>query len=62
MLLPTIIYGYLFIKEEFPKTQHIESDTVLNLKSLFTPLFIFIAICMTLTATAGQHRQINRRN
>ena len=52
MLIPTLIYGYLFFKEEFPETQHIESDTVLNLKSLFTPLFIFIAICMTLTATA----------
>ena len=52
MLIPTLIYGYLFLKEEFPETQHIESDTVLNLKSLFTPLFIFIAICMTLTATA----------
>ena len=52
MLIPTLIYGYLFLKEEFPETEHIESDTVLNLKSLFTPLFIFIAICMTLTATA----------
>jgi MFS family permease len=52
MLIPTLIYGYLFFKEEFPESQHIETDTTLNLKSLFTPLFIFIAICMTLTATA----------
>jgi fucose permease len=52
MLVPTLIYGYLFFKEEFPESQHIETDTTLNLKSLFTPLFIFIAICMTLTATA----------
>ena len=51
MLIPTFIYGYLFLKEEFPKSQHIETNTALNIESIFTPLFIFIAICMTLTAT-----------
>jgi len=52
MLIPTLIYGYLFFKEEFPESQHIETDTAVNIKSLFTPLFILVAICMTLTATA----------
>ena len=50
MLIPTLIYGYLFFKEKFPESQHIETDTSVNIKSLINPLFIFIAICMTLTA------------
>ena len=52
MLLPTLVYGYLFFKEDFPESQHIETDTKVNIKSLLTPLFVFVAICMTLTATA----------
>ena len=52
MLLPTLVYGYLFLKEDFPESQHIETDTKVNIKSLLTPLFVFVAICMTLTATA----------
>ncbi|MBC8304799.1 MAG: MFS transporter, partial [Pelagibacterales bacterium] len=50
MLIPTAIYGYLFFKEEFPKSEHIETDTSVNIQSLFNPLFLFIAACMTLTA------------
>lgn len=50
MLIPTLIYGYLFFKQEFPESEHIETDTKLNIKSLASPLFIFIIICMTLTA------------
>ena len=50
MLIPTLIYGYLFFKEPFPESEHIETDTRVNIKSLASPLFIFIIICMTLTA------------
>lgn len=50
MLIPTLIYGYLFFKQEFPESEHIETDTGLNIRSLASPLFIFIIICMTLTA------------
>jgi predicted MFS family arabinose efflux permease len=50
MLIPTLIYGYLFFKEEFPESEHMETDTGLNIRSLASPLFIFILICMTLTA------------
>ncbi|SFR35281.1 Fucose permease [Robiginitalea myxolifaciens] len=50
MLIPTLIYGYLFFKEQFPESEHIETDTGLNIRSLASPLFIFIIICMTLTA------------
>ena len=50
MILPTLIYGYMFYKSIFPKSENIETNTGLNIKSLFTPLFLFIAACMTLTA------------
>lgn len=50
MLIPTLIYGFLFFKEKFPESENIETDTSLNIKSLASPLFIFIVICMTLTA------------
>ena len=50
MILPTLIYGYMFFKSLFPKSENIETDTSVNLKSTLTPLFVFIAACMTLTA------------
>ena len=50
MLIPTLIYGYLFFKETFPESEHIETDTGLNIRSLASPLFIIIILCMTLTA------------
>ncbi|WP_126245029.1 MFS transporter [Chitinophaga rhizosphaerae] len=51
ILLPTLVYAFLFYKQEFPKPQHQESVSVVeNLKAMATPLFIFIALCMTLTA------------
>ncbi len=50
MLIPTFIYGYLFFKQQFPESEHMETDTKVNIKSLASPLFIFIIICMTLTA------------
>jgi MFS family permease len=52
MFIPTIIYGYLFFKAKFPESQHIETNTSTNIKSLGSVLFIFIAFCMTLSATA----------
>jgi MFS family permease len=62
MIIPTLIYGYLFFKEEFPESQHIETDTSVNIKSLFSPLFIFIIACMTLTAISefGPQQWIER--
>ncbi len=51
MILPTLIYGYMFFKALFPKSENIDTDTSNNIKSLLTPLFIFVAVCMTLTAT-----------
>ena len=50
MLVPTAIYGLLILGQPFPKSANIESNTVNNIKALLNPLFIFIAVCMTLTA------------
>ena len=51
MIIPTLIYAYMIFTSKFPEIENIESSTSTNVKSLFTPLFIFVAICMTLTAT-----------
>ncbi len=51
MLIPTLLYGFLFFGQKFPKNENIVSDTSVNIKSLLSPLFIFMAVCMTLTAT-----------
>ena len=51
MLIPTLIYAFLFFGQKFPESENIESDTALNARSLMTPLFLFMALCMTLTAT-----------
>ena len=51
MLIPTLLYGFLFFGQKFPKNENMVSDTKVNIKSLLSPLFIFMVICMTLTAT-----------
>ena len=51
MLIPTLMYGALFFGQKFPKNENIVSDTKVNIKSLLSPLFIFMVVCMTLTAT-----------
>jgi len=45
------LYGLLFVGQKFPKSENMVSDTALNIKSLVAPLFLFILVCMTLTAT-----------
>jgi len=52
MLVPAFIYGVMAIKQEFPKSIVLKASTSSNVKALFSPLFIFMAICMTLTTTA----------
>ena len=51
MIIPTLIYGFLILGQKFPKAENIESDVNQNIKSMFSPLFIFMLICMGLTAT-----------
>lgn len=52
MLIPTIIYGYLFSKLSFPVTERVASgvSTADMYKSLLNPLFIFMIILMFGTA------------
>lgn len=52
MLIPTIIYGYLFSKLEFPVTERVASgvSTSEMYKAVATPLFLFMFICMIGTA------------
>ncbi|NJC27281.1 MFS transporter [Neolewinella antarctica] len=50
MFVPTILYAVLIFGQEFPRSENIESNTGANIAGLFNPLFLFIALCMTLTA------------
>jgi len=52
MLLPTFAYGYLFLNKEFPKTERVVSGFSYKdmLKACISPLFIFMALSMILTA------------
>jgi len=53
MLVPTLIYGFLIFGQRFPDTVELESDTAANFAAIFkSPLFWFMAVCMTLTATS----------
>ena len=52
MLIPTAIYGYLLFTEKFPASENIESNTSENIKALANPLFLFMMVCMTLTAVS----------
>ncbi len=51
IILPTLVYAYLFYGQDWPvaKTKE-ESSLSMNLKAMFSPLFIFMMICMALTA------------
>ncbi|MCJ8320184.1 MAG: MFS transporter [Colwellia sp.] len=62
MLIPTVIYGYLILNQKFPENEHIDTSTGNNIKALFSPLFLFMAFCMTLTATSelGTQQWIER--
>lgn len=52
MLLPTLIYGYIFFKLDFPVTERVSSgiSTKEMYKAVLAPLFIFLFICMLGTA------------
>ncbi len=50
IMVPTIIYAYLFYGQKFPEAKAEVASLAGNLKAMATPLFIFICACMTLTA------------
>ena len=68
MVIPTLIYGYLFSKLNFPVTERVASgiSTGEMYKSLANPLFLFMILCMFGTAITelftGQWIDILLRN
>ncbi|MGA9648360.1 MFS transporter [Pedobacter sp.] len=52
MLLPTFVYGFLFSKLKFPVTERVSSGVSVGTmyKSVTSPLFIFMFVCMFGTA------------
>lgn len=50
ILVPTIIYGAMMLKAKFPQFDTQQNSTTSNLKHLLSPLYLFLIICMTLTA------------
>ncbi|AXV67047.1 MFS transporter (plasmid) [Pseudoalteromonas lipolytica] len=62
ILVPTIIYGAMLIKAKFPTFDTRIHSTSSNIRHLFTPLYLFLIACMTLTATTefGTQQWIER--
>ncbi len=51
IMIPTLIYAYLFWGQEWPKAKVAEAGTLSgNFKSMLSPLFIFMMVCMWFTA------------
>ncbi len=52
MLIPTLAYGYMFLNKQFPQTERVVSGYTYKdmLKACVSPLFIFMALSMILTA------------
>ncbi len=52
MIIPTLIYGYLFSKLKFPVTERVASgiSTKAMYRSIISPLFLFMFVCMIGTA------------
>jgi len=51
IMVPTLIYAYLFWGQKWPKPQVVEAGKLMgNLKAVISPLFIFMLACMWLTA------------
>lgn len=52
MIIPALIYGYLFSKQKFPVTERVAAgvSTGEMYRSLLNPLFLFMIICMFGTA------------
>ena len=50
IIIPTVIYAYLFFGQTFPKPRIAENSTLDNFKAMLNPLYLFMAACMALTA------------
>jgi MFS family permease len=63
LAIPLVIYGYLFLGQELPKTERVSMgiSTGDMWKAVATPLFIFMGFCMLLTAATelGTNQRID---
>lgn len=63
MFVPTILYGVLIYGQKFPKTERVQMgiSTTQMWKAVVSPLFLFIAFCMILTASTeiGTNQRIS---
>lgn len=50
IIIPTLIYAYLFWGQKFPEPTGEVASLSSNARAMLSPLFIFICACMTLTA------------
>lgn len=50
ILIPTAIYGAMMLTAQFPKFDAQQNSTSSNVRNLVSPLYIFLIICMTITA------------
>jgi len=52
MLIPTLAYGIMFLKAKLPQTERVSAGYTYKdmLKACVSPLFLFMAACMLLTA------------
>jgi MFS family permease len=53
MLVPTLLYGLMFLRVKFPETERVTSGFSYKemMKACVSPLFLFMAACMLLTAS-----------
>jgi MFS family permease len=59
MIIPTLIYGFMFLRLKFPQTERVTAgiSTGQMYKALLTPLFLFMIICMFGTAITELYTQ-----
>lgn len=51
IMIPTLIYAYMFFGQSWPKAKVQEAATLMgNIKAMISPLFLFMIACMALTA------------
>ncbi len=50
IIIPTVLYAFLFFGQVFPKPKAAESSAIANFKAMLNPLYLFMAATMALTA------------
>ena len=62
MLIPTAIYGFMMLGFPFPEFDQELNSTASNIKALLSPVYLFLIVCMTMTAVSefGPSQWINQ--